>query len=423
LEDDLPTTPHEATIAWSIIALATAGVITRPFRLPEAIWALAGAAVLVLFDLLPWGDALNGMRKGVDVYLFLTGMMLIAELARREGLFDYLAAFAVEHARGSPQRLFLLVYLVGTLVTVLLSNDASAIVLTPAVYAATRAAGATPLPYLFVCAFIANAASFVLPISNPANLVVFGERMPHLAEWLRQFALPSLASIVVTYVVLRLTQQRALKEENLERSVPKPRLSRGGKLTAYGIGAVGLVLLTASALDVRLGLPTFVCGALTAAGVLTLNRESPWSVVKGVSWSVLPLVAGLFAMVEALVRTGAIGHLSELLLGAVVQSVRGAAWSVGIATTVADNVANNLPVGLVAGSVARSDHLPPQVVGAVLIGVDLGPNLSVTGSLATILWLVALRRHKIEVCAWRFLKLGLMVTPPALVAALALAIW
>src|SRR5437879_11602395 len=180
------------------------------------------------------------MRKGIDVYLFLTGMMLIAELSRREGLFDYLAAFAVEHARGSPQRLFLLVYAVGTLVTTLLSNDATAIVLTPAVYAATRAAGASPLPYLFVCAFIANAASFVLPISNPANLVVFGERMPHLLQWLRQFALPSFAAIVVTYVVLRLTEQRALREEHLERSVPEPRLGRAGKLPAYGIGAAGI---------------------------------------------------------------------------------------------------------------------------------------------------------------------------------------
>src|SRR5437879_12331315 len=138
------------------------------------------------------------MRKGIDVYLFLTGMMLIAELARQEGLFDWLAALAVEHARGSPQRLFALVYAVGTIVTVFLSNDATAVVLTPAVYAATRAAGAAPLPYLFACAFIANAASFALPISNPANLVVFGERMPHLADWLRQFTLPSVAAIVLT---------------------------------------------------------------------------------------------------------------------------------------------------------------------------------------------------------------------------------
>src|SRR5215469_8957976 len=223
--------PHDAILAWVIIALATAGVIVRPFRLPEAIWAVAGAIALVLLGLLPWSDAVVGMRKGVDVYLFLIGMMLIAELAQREGLFDYLAAYAVEHARGSPQRLFLLIYGVGILVTVLLSNDATAIVLTPAVYAATRAAGASPLPYLFVCAFIANAASFVLPISNPANLVVFGERMPHLFEWLRQFTLPSVAAIVVTYLVLRLTQAGPLAEETIERRVPKPRLGDGGKLT------------------------------------------------------------------------------------------------------------------------------------------------------------------------------------------------
>ncbi|MGA7807069.1 SLC13 family permease, partial [Bradyrhizobium sp.] len=267
----MTTPPPEAILAWTIIALATAGVIIRSFRLPEAVWAVAGAVALVALGLLPWSDALGGLRKGLDVYLFLIGMMVIAELARCEGLFDYLAALAVDHARGSPQRLFLLVYAVGILVTVLLSNDATAIVLTPAVYAATRAAGATPLPYLLICAFIANAASFVLPISNPANLVVFGARMPHLAEWLRQFALASIVSIVVTYVVLRLTQRRALRAETIERGVERPRLGRGGKLTACGIGAMAVVLLAASALDLQLGLPTFICGLVTAAAVLLLS--------------------------------------------------------------------------------------------------------------------------------------------------------
>ena len=102
--------PSEAIWAWSIIVAATAGVIIRPFRLPEAIWAVIGAGALVLLGLLPWQDALTGIEKGVDVYLFLIGMMLIAELARLEGLFDYLAALAVEYAAGSPQRLFLLIY-------------------------------------------------------------------------------------------------------------------------------------------------------------------------------------------------------------------------------------------------------------------------------------------------------------------------
>ncbi|MGJ4960247.1 arsenic transporter [Bradyrhizobium sp. HKCCYLRH2015] len=414
---------HDTWLAYAIIIPAIAGVIIRPFRLPEAVWAAAGAILLVALGLLPPADALTGIRKGVDVYLFLIGMMLIAELARREGLFDYLAAYAVEHARGSPQLLFLLVYAVGTLVTVLLSNDATAIVLTPAVYAATRAAGASPLPYLYVCAFIANAASFVLPISNPANLVVFGERMPHLTEWLRQFTLPSMAAIALTYVALWLTQRRALREETLRTDVEKPHLSREGRLAAFGIGAIAAVLLTASALDVQLGLPTFVCGVVTAAAILLIGRQSPWPVIRGISWGVLPLVGGLFVMVEGLSRAGAIGQLSAWLHQGVTSSPQGTAWAAGLITAVADNIANNLPVGLVAGSVATSDHLPHEVIRAILIGVDLGPNISVTGSLATILWLTALRREKIEVTAWQFLKIGLVATPPALIAALAAAIW
>ena len=111
-----------AAATWGIAALATGGVIIRPWRLPEAVWAVLGAAALVAFGLLSWTDAVRGIQRGLDVYLFLTGMMLLAELARAEGLFDWLAAVAVALARGSPQRLFALVYAVGTVVTVLLSG-------------------------------------------------------------------------------------------------------------------------------------------------------------------------------------------------------------------------------------------------------------------------------------------------------------
>src|SRR5438876_645588 len=137
---------------WAIAAVATGGVIARPWRLPEAIWAVIGAASLVVLGLAPWRDALNAVGRGADVYLFLAGMMLLAELARQEGVFDWLAALAAKRARGSADRLFALVFCVGVMVTVFLSNDATAVVLTPAVYAAARTAKAEPLPYLFVCA-------------------------------------------------------------------------------------------------------------------------------------------------------------------------------------------------------------------------------------------------------------------------------
>src|SRR6202453_1325454 len=197
---------------WSISALAVLGVIIRPGKLPEALWATLGAAALVLFSLISPPQAMAAILKGTDVYLFLVGMMVLAEVARQEGLFDWLAAYAVRHAQGSAARLFTLVYGVGIVVTVFLSNDATAVVLTPAVYAATQRARARPLPYLFICAFIANAASFVLPISNPANLVVYGAHMPPLRVWVQQFIIPSVFGIAVTYFVLRFTQRKALTE-------------------------------------------------------------------------------------------------------------------------------------------------------------------------------------------------------------------
>ena len=190
-----------ATLAICVAAIA--GVLVRPWRLPEAIWACGGAMLLVVAGLLAPREALGAILRGGDVYLFLTGMMLLSELARREGLFDWLATHAVGWARGSPARLFTVIYGIGVVVTAFLSNDATAVVLTPAVYAAARKAEADPLPALFACALVANAASFVLPISNPANLVLYGGAMPPLGAWLAAFALPSILAIGATFVMLR----------------------------------------------------------------------------------------------------------------------------------------------------------------------------------------------------------------------------
>lgn len=404
-------------IIWGIAGFATLGVILRPFRMPEYIWAAIGAGILVVFELLPWRDALAAAGKGTDVYLFLVGMMLLSEVARLEGLFDWLATHAVRHAQGSAKQLFLIVYGVGTVVTVFLSNDATAVVLTPAVYAAATAARVEPLPYLFICAFIANAASFVLPISNPANLVIFGAHMPPLGQWLYQFTLPSIASILVTYAALRFTQRHALDQAISEDFASKP-LSLGGKCVALGIGLTASALLAASALDRQLGLPTFVAGAAVTVVVLLISRQSPLPVLRDVSWGVLPLVAGLFVLVEGVEQTGILRVMARMLHEAAVASPQETAVGASVIVAFASNLLNNLPTGLVAATVSQNADVPLQVTSGLLIGVDLGPNLSVTGSLATILWLIALRREGEAVTAWQFLKLGIIIMPPALAAAL-----
>lgn len=382
-----------ATLA--IVVAAVLGVLLRPFRLPEYAFAIAGAAALLAFGLLPPATALAAIGKGYEVYLFLVGMMLLAEVARQEGLFDWLGAHAARAARGSAQRLFALVYGVGILVTVFLSNDATAVVLTPAVHAVARAARVEPLPYLYICAFVANAASFVLPISNPANLVVYGDRLPALAPWVRMFAAPSLAAVVATYVILRRTQRRALAAPlgaapDVERLSAEARVA-GVTLILAAIGLVGF-----SALGRPLGAPTLACGLLSLAAASAIGLRSPAPVLRHVAWGALPLVGGLFVLVAGLEHVGAVGAIAGWLAGQEQGSPDRTAFIAGLVAGIGTNVVNNLPLGLLAGAAGQAAHAPDKVMAALLVGVDLGPNLSVAGSLATLLWLIAIRREGVR---------------------------
>ncbi|MCU1258426.1 MAG: Arsenic transporter [Bryobacterales bacterium] len=392
--------PSVAThlVVWTISAVTVLLILIRPGNSPEAVWASAGAALLILSGGISPAGALSAVARGTDVYFFLTGMMILAELARLQGFFDWIAAIAVEQSRGSRTGLFALVYLVGTIVTIFLSNDATAVVLTPAVFAAVKRARARPLPYLLICAFIANAASFVLPISNPANLVLYSSKMPPLAAWLRVFALPSLASVVVTFLILRLVCSADLQGA-LETAAARPVLAPAGKRAAYGIAGTAFALILASAFNLDLGLPTFLAAIATAALVTLEDPVAPVAIAKDISWTVLPLVAGLFVLVEALNGAGA-RAVSRQALEHAFASPLSAAFGVAILS----NLMNNLPVGLIAAGAIHAAKVSDLLRTAILIGIDLGPNLSVTGSLATILWLVAIRREGENVTFWQFLR-------------------
>jgi len=409
-----------AIATWIISLVSIALVLIRPRGWAEAWWAMIGACALIFCGLISPISAIHAVGKGTDVYLFLIGMMVISELARREGVFDWLARHAVTASKGSHSRLFLLIYCVGVVVTVFLSNDATAVVLTPAVLAAVRAAEVEPLPYLLICAFIANAASFVLPLSNPANLVVYSGGMPPLGQWLLTFGLPSLASILLTFLILRWLVKKLL-EGRVRTSISGGALSVNGQMTLCGIGFLAIVLMSASAMNRDLGAPACVSGLLVASVVSIRDNSAIKEIAKEIPWSVIPLVAGLFVIVEALNGAGAlriaVRSLEEMKNWPPTQ----AALTSGFGIALISNLMNNLPSGLISGTAVRMAGVTGPLRNAVLIGVDLGPNFSVTGSLATILWLIAIRRERLNVGFWTFLKLGVVVTPPALsIAILAL---
>lgn len=404
-----------------IVAISIALMLIRPRGIPEAYWIGGGAVLLIVLRLIPLKFAGHAVAEGTDVYLFLIGMMLLSELAREQGVFDWMSAAAVRGADGSCVRLFTLVYAVGTVVTIFMSNDATAVVLTPAILTAVRKAKVQPLPHLFACALIANAASFVLPISNPANLVVFHQGMPPLGRWLFFFGVPSVLSIAATYGVMRLVFRNELSSK-IDKSVAHVALTGNGKLVLGGLAVMVGVLLTASALNKDLGLPTCLAALAITIVVSIRSRSNPIPLAMEISWGTIALVAGLFIMVDAVESIGALKYAQQALLWAEGRGTVTGTLLIAFVVGVANNIVNNLPLGLVAGATLHAAQVKGLIASAVLIGVDLGPNLSVTGSLATILWLIALRKEKVEVSFWGFLKVGVIAMPIALLASIGGAI-
>jgi arsenical pump membrane protein len=278
-----------------IVGVGVLLMLVRPRNVPEVYWIAGGVLLLLIFRLVPLQLAGRATVKALDVCLFLVGMMLLSELAREHGVFDWLSSVAVRSARGSRSRLFALVYAVGTIVTIFMSNDATAVVLTPAILTAVRKAKVEPLPYLFVCAFIANAASFLLPISNPANLVVFHNQMPPLGRWLLSYGVPSLLSIAATFITMRWLFRKELCAA-IEVEVEAKPLRSEGLLVLGGLAVMVAVLLTASSLGKDLGLPTCLAALAITAVVSIKARSNPLGLAREISWATLALVAGLLSL-------------------------------------------------------------------------------------------------------------------------------
>jgi arsenical pump membrane protein len=253
--------------------------------------------------------------------------------------------------------------------------------------------------------------------------------MPPLGRWLADFGVPSLLSILVTFIVLHLLFRDELCK-SIQCEIEDAKLSGNGKLVLTGLALMIAVLLSASAMKKDLGLPTCLAALVITAVVSIKARSNPINLAREISWATLLLVAGLFVMVDAVESQGALSLTQQWLAWASSLGQNAGAMIVGFAVGIANNIVNNLPLGLIAGGTIQAAHTKGLMASAVLIGVDLGPNLSVTGSLATILWLLALRKdsgagtggEKLDVSFWKFLRVGTVAMPLALFAALGGAI-
>jgi arsenical pump membrane protein len=416
----------------SLVGLLTLiGIMTRPFRWNEAIMAMAGAGLLLLLGLITPADAVTNLCRDWNTFLFFLGMMGLSALAEAAGLFDWLAAQAARLAGQSARRLFLNVFILGTLISMILSNDATALILTPVVYVLVTKLRLPVLPFLFACTFIADTASFLLPVSNPINIIILSHFPLDLLTFLRLLFLPSLVVIGLNLGIFFLLYWRELRGKfNVERLPSPSQTIRHGayfRYTCLVLLCVAVAYVLASAARFPLSLIAVSGALLLLAGALVWRQTTFLEIGKRISWSIFGFIAGMSIVVRAIEDTGLTSIFGHWLLqisggnsfGAVMVGTAGAALGT--------NLINNIPMAVVMTSALGSIQPAPVIVqhgflAATMFGCDLGPNLTTVGSLATVLWLLILRRQGIDVSGLDYFKVGVIVTPIMLLAG-ALVIW
>jgi arsenical pump membrane protein len=396
-------------------------LLLRPARVPDWAAALGGGVLLVLVGVVPPAAAIEQLAGAWNVFLFFLGLGLSAATADRAGVFRLAAEAAARLGHGSQRRLLISLYAPGIIVTAVLSNDATALLLTPVAFAVTTRLGLDPRPYAFACALVANAASFLLPVSNPANLLVLARApLPLGAFWARLLA-PSVLAIGLTLAGLLVVFRAELAAPFALPSTSPQRLNRRTAVGLAGVGGLSILYVLASALGWPLGIVA-VAGALllTTLDAAVAGFE-PRALLGEVPWTLFPLLAGLLLLVGGAERIGLVAPFVRMVEASAGLGSNGLPIAaLGMAALA--NVLNNLPAALVATSALGS--LAPGVersdlAAAVIVGVNLGPNLTTIGSLATMLWLVLMRRRGVEISALSYFRVGVVTTVPALLAATA----
>lgn len=420
--------------ALSIIAMTVGLSLGRPrlgrFRLDHAAAALLGAGLTVLLGVGPPSLLLDAARFLAAPLLTIVSLMVMTQVAEKAGLFQIVADFLARRARGSASRLLAYIFIAGTLVGTLFTNDAAVLIFTPVAFNLIDRVGhhwpaSSRIPFYFAALYAANLVG-ALVIANPINLVVAGLLDISFLEFAAWMALPALASMVVSFYGLKL-----FFREDLPRTLaadPAPRPDQGRPSRALQLFCVFTLALTLCGFfaEKAIGAPTVLVAVEGAAVLLVLYKilggELEPILIRGVSWDVLIFMAGMFAIGLGLQNVG----LTRLLGGAIAEVAGGLGMAMRFVTgglaAISSALINNHPTADLMAFTIRDLALPAQeqkwLGFAALIGGDLGPKMLPIGSLAALIWFRLLRDRGIEVPYSLYVRIGVPVTLAALLAAL-----
>jgi arsenical pump membrane protein len=407
--------------AIAVVALAACLVaaVARRREAPDWVVAVLAAGVVLATGAIGIDGVGHALSRLGPTIGFLAALLVLGDGCRRSGVFDSLGSAMAAGARGRPRRLLALVFAAATATTAVLSLDATVVLLTPIVFATAARLPTQPRPHVYACSHLANSASLLLPVSNLTNLLAFAACGISFMHFAALMALPWAVALAIEWIVLtRVFADDLRPPANAVTEPPaNAAAARHPPLPRLGLAIVALTLAGFAVSSVVGIAPVWFATAGAVAITLAAPPESATSLVAAAEPAFLVFVAGLGIVVAAAGAHGLTSAVrSALPTGTSLLDLLAVA---GVSAVLA-NLVNNLPATLIVLAVVVAGA--PGVVLAMLIGVNVGPNLTYVGSLATLLWRRVIHAHDEQVDTIRFLQLGALTVPATLVAATT-ALW
>ncbi|MBJ7480775.1 SLC13 family permease [Rhodococcus erythropolis] len=401
-----------------LVALVLVFAIVRPRELPEIVIAGPAAVVVLLTGVVTLDEAREELTSMAPTVVFLVAVLVLAHAADALGVFRWVSQILQQKSLADPHRLLMYVFGAAALTTAVLSLDATVVLLTPAVIAAARSIGASPRPHSYASAHLSNSASTLLPVSNLTNLIAFAATGLTFLHFTALMALPWIVTIAVEYLIFRLFFRSELVRDD---SADPPAAARSAPAPILPLTVIGLTLLgfaVSGFFGIEPAWIAVVGASVLGAIALARHRTTAAKMIYAADlwFCAFVLVLGI---IVAGVANGPVGEwIAQILPG---DTSYGSLLFVAAVAAVASNLVNNLPATLLMIA-ALGTAAPPALVLAMLIGVNLGPNLTYVGSLATMLWRRVATSAGAPPTLATFTLLGIITTPLTLLAAVS-ALW
>lgn len=419
----------QAAIASGIFSVTFGLIVFRPRGMTEGMAGALGAILMLLAGLVGFSDVIDILKETGSILIMLLSMMVISIIVDEAGFFHWAASHSVRLSNGDGRRLFLNTFLMGAMITTVISNDATALIITPIVYNFVSTLGLNPLPFLLICTFIADTASLSLPVSNLTNLLVYDQLNLSFGHYVLSMAMPTLVAILVNLIVFYLVFKKDIPKKFSDENLlcPNSYIKHNAffKFSSISLVVIILAYILGSWIDIPLVYISIVGAVSLLIAGKYYNQIDEKEVFSQVSWSVIIFVVGMFIVVRGIQNTGLPMLAANWLVDRAGGSLLKMIVFTSMGTAIGSNIINNVPMDMMMISVIKSVSInawTTPLAYATILGAGLGPNLTIIGSLATMLWLGTIRRKGVNITAGQYFKIGVL-TAPIMILASAIALW